>query len=346
MKKIFYKDLYNFSKIILNKVNLDDFSNEAVSEGICLASLRGVDSHGIKLLPHYVRCALNGQKNPKPNFKFNKKFPAFGLLDADNAFGLAAGFKAIDLCIEICQQMGVGVVSVNNSSHPGAMASITLKASKKGFIGIGLTNANSLLISYNGNRSFFGTNPISMTAPRVEEDPYCLDMATSIIPWNKLMNLQRYNKNIDENVAADKDGNMTINSNEASFLYPVGGYKGYGLASMVEILCSILGGMPFGRNIVGMFNDKLDKPRHISQFYIVLRTDIFGSEDDFKIHLQNLTDQVRNEPSKENKKVLLPNDPEIEISKKRAKNGIPLDEHLYNELLELSDKYNVKLVII
>ena len=101
---ISYTDLIFFHQKILTSVGLDSFSKKAVTSGLCETSLRGVDSHGIRLLPHYVKSALSGRKNPKPNFQFNKKFSALGILDADYAFGHAAGMKAIDHCIEMADE--------------------------------------------------------------------------------------------------------------------------------------------------------------------------------------------------------------------------------------------------
>ncbi|SVC71360.1 uncharacterized protein METZ01_LOCUS324214, partial [marine metagenome] len=179
--------MVHFHREILTKIGLDQETMEAVTLGLCETSLRGVDSHGIRLLPHYVRSALSGRKNPKPNYTFTRKFPTIGLLDADNTFGHAAGMKAIDYCIEVAEEFGIGVVGVCNSSHPGAMASFALKAARQGYIAFAFTHADALTLSHNGKRPYFGTNPVCVAVPREEEEPYCLDMATSMISWNKLL---------------------------------------------------------------------------------------------------------------------------------------------------------------
>ena len=194
MKKIKYNNLLNFTYSIFKKVKLNEFSAKAVSLGICEASLRGVDSHGIKLFPHYVKSSTLGRKNSNPKFKFYKKFESAYLLDANNAFGLAAGAKAIDKGIEIAQKRDL-YDWCKNSSHPGALASIRLRAAKKGFIAFAFTHADSLQLTYGGKDSFFGTNPICFVAPRYKQEPFCLDMATTQISWNKLLNYKRLKKN-------------------------------------------------------------------------------------------------------------------------------------------------------
>ena len=104
MIRINYNRLLNFTYKIFKKVKLNEFSAKTVSQGICEASLRGVDSHGIKLFPHYVQSGVLGRKNPNPKFKFYKKFESAYLLDANDGFGLAAGAKAIDKGIQVAKK--------------------------------------------------------------------------------------------------------------------------------------------------------------------------------------------------------------------------------------------------
>lgn len=336
----------NFVKKVLARANLDKFSINSVATGLCETSLRGVESHGVRLLPHYVRSAILGRKNPRPNFKFKKTFPALGVLDADNGFGHAAGIKAIDHCIKLAKSYGIGVVAVKNSSHPGAMATMALKAARKGFISFAFTHADSLLLSHNGVRPYFGTNPICIAVPRTEKEPYCLDMATSMISWNKLLGFREKGKILSNNLAANKKGVHTKNPNLAQSLVGAGNYKGYGLASAVEILCGIYTGMVFGRSIQPMYKAPLNKPRKLGQFYIVLRTDGCINKSVFLKRMQNLSKQVRSEPKKSKENVMLPNDPEIKKMKLQLKKGIELSEDVYKNLLNLSKKYSIKLNIV
>ena len=129
-----YQDLIKKTNLLLRKNGADIFSADSVSIGLAETSLRGVDSHGIRLLPHYLNALKNGRVNGNPNFKIVNKFPAFVSLDADNAFGHAAGFKSIDIGIELAKEYGISAISVLNSSHPGAMASFSLKAARAGFL--------------------------------------------------------------------------------------------------------------------------------------------------------------------------------------------------------------------
>ena len=142
MKKIEYNELLKFTKKVLYKSGLDKFSLKAVTAGLCEASLRGVDSHGVRLLKHYSISAIKGRKNINPKMKFNKKFPALGVLDANDAFGHAAGFKAIDEGCKIANKYGIAAIIVNNSSHSGSMASMALKGARKGFFVFAFSHAD------------------------------------------------------------------------------------------------------------------------------------------------------------------------------------------------------------
>jgi len=342
-KLISYQDLSEFVKGILIKVGLDEQSLEAVTTGLCETSLRGVDSHGVRLLPHYVNSAINGRKNPKPNYKFQQNLPTIGHLNADDAFGHAAGMKAIDYCIGMAEKFGTGIVSVSDSSHPGAMASMALKAARRGFMAFGFTHADSLIMSHNGVRPYFGTNPICFACPRLESEPYCLDMATSIAPWNRVLVHRNLDIDLPEGIAYDSDGQHTINAKEAASLFPSGAHKGFGLASMIEVLCGIYSGMDFGRNIPSMYGTPIEKPRKLGQFYMVMRVDGAINENQFLKTMQNFTDDLRDEPSKNNESVMLPGDKEILESKVRLQNGIPLDASTVELFKNLAAKYDVTL---
>ena len=343
MIKIEHEALRSFVVREQKKCDLDDFSTLSVSRGLIETSLRGVDSHGIRLLPHYAHSALKGRKNPRPNFEVTRKFPATILLDADNAFGHAAGFKAVSIGVEAANTFGMCSVTVKNSSHPGAMASFALEAARQDVVCFAFTHADSLILSKNGNRSFFGTNPICMAAPRVEDEPYCLDMATSVVPWNKILLAKDRGENLPAGVAADLKGNITADPNIASSLLPVGDYKGFALASMVEVLCSCFSGIGYARHIPAMYNAPINEPRGLGQFFMFMRADAISDNGQFQLHLQNLTDELRAEPPIDQLEVMAPGVPEIKTQKIRMRDGRPIDAKTLESLRELSNQFGLKL---
>ena len=345
MKKLSYNQAHSICLKLFKKIGANHYTSKSVADGLSYASLRGIDSHGLRLLPHYIKSGLSKRKNLKPNMKINNKFPSLLSIDADHAYGHTAGFKAIEKGSKIAKKFGICAVSVYNSSHPGAMGSIVTKASENNLIGIGFTNADSLVLSHNGVKPFFGTNPLCISFPRKnKKEPFCLDMSTSKITWNKLNMLKRKNRHLPKNYAANSFGLSTIYPNKANSLFPIGDYKGYGLGATVEVFCSILSGMPFGVHLLPMFTSDISKKRFISQFYIILRTDFVISNKQFINSIEKMTLEVnKSKSSKKNKKVLLPNQPEINIMRHRLKNGIPIESSLVKEINNLINENNLSI---
>ena len=318
--RISYEDLVEKIYNLLVDLGCSDFVSRSVSIGLSETSLRGVDSHGIRLLPHYVRSLNSGRLNGNPHFKLSDKYSSFIAIDADNSFGHAAGFYAIDQACLRASQTGVCVASVFNSSHPGAMASYVYRAAENGFAAFAFTHADSLIQSHLGNTKFFGTNPICFGAPRRNEPPFCVDMAPSYIPWNKILNCIENNQQLDGKYAVTADGLPTNNPCDAVGLLPIAGHKGFALAAMVEVLCSCFTGMNFGPNLPTMYGSPLSQPRHLGQFYIVFKVDGGCDESSYYQSIHDLGDSLRN--SSPGMDVMMPNDPQIRESLKRSREGI------------------------
>lgn len=127
------------------------------SEGLVQASVRGVDSHGVRLLPHYLKAVKAGRLNPEPAYRFESSGPGVGRLDGDHTFGHAAGAEGMRHAMELAHDAGMGTVAVYNSSHFGAAAYFALMAADEAMIGFSFTHADSLLLSYGGRRTFVPT---------------------------------------------------------------------------------------------------------------------------------------------------------------------------------------------
>jgi len=228
-------------------------------------------------------------------------------------------------------------VAVYNSSHFGAAAYYALLAAQQGLIGLSFTHADALTLSYNGTRPYFGTNPICLAAPCDGEEPFCFDMAPTQITWNRVMQHREQNKEIPLGLVADAQGLPTTDPHLATSLIPIGLYKGYGIAMMVEILCSLLTGMPFGRHISKMFAPPIDQKRYLGQFFIAMQIEGFVAATEFKQRLAEMMAEVRAEPIADPAQpVLVPGDPEKQKAKGRAQTGIPLTDTQWQEFQTLA----------
>jgi ureidoglycolate dehydrogenase (NAD+) len=327
-------------------ISQDVHENSAyhVCEALIQTSLRGVDSHGINLFPHYCRVAATSRININPTFKILKQGPSSAVFDAVHAFGHHACAEATSLAIKHSKQTGTGAVAIKNSSHFAAAAYYALMAAENDCIGFAFTNADSLVKAHGSVTSYFGTNPMCMTAPMEGESPFCLDMATSAIAWNKVRNYRRTNTALAPNIVFDADGNTVTDPHQARSVAPTGGYKGFGLGMMVEILCSMLAGGPFARELVPMYQN-LESKRNISHFVFVLDISAFTEVAHFKQMLANMAAQIRSLPAESpDTPVMIPGDPEKRAFAIRSQYGIPIDTSKFDEFLEISVKFKEALL--
>ena len=336
--------LISFMMNVLLKANVRSDIARFVTEGLVQTSLRGVDSHGIRLLPHYLNGVKGGRINPNPNYTFTRTAPSTGLFDADHTFGHAAGMEAAKRAIELATEAGTGHIAIYNSTHFGAAAYYALEIAKHDMIGMIFTNTDALVKTYAGKRPFLGNNPICFAAPCEDEEPFCLDMATSVVTFNKIRQLREEKKPAPPGVGANKEGAETTDPNEITMLLPVGGYKGYGLSMVVEILCGLFTGMPYGPHIPKMFEAPMNQKRFLGQFVIAMKIDCFQNKEVFKERLSAMMKELRNEPALDrNIPVQVAGDPEKKNYEERIKKGIPLKPSEYEAFQKMSKEYDIDL---
>ena len=327
--------------VLINAGVKEDVATDT-AEGLVLASMRGVDSHGIRLLPHYIKELEAGRINAEPEFSFDRKAPAVGQFDANHTYGIAAGIRAMDHAIELAGDAGVGHVSVRNSTHNGMMAYFGLEAASEGMIGIATTHTSANTRPPNGIRPFFGSNPICVAAPMADEDPFCYDAATSAITFNEVRKQQDAGGQLPRDVAADEHGRPTRDPKEAVQLLPLGGYKGFGLSMLVDIFNGLLSAMPVGREVSEMYGENVSNRRNLGHYYAAFSIDAFVEVEEFERRLQQLADDVRNEPRRnEETPNYVPGDPEKEAKNERKQRGIPVPEHELEQFDTLANKYDV-----
>lgn len=332
-----------FARDSFVSAGVDEKVANATAEGLWMASIRGVDSHGIRLLPHYLDELEGGRINPQPDFEFERTAPAVGRFDVDHTYGIAAGRRAMDQAIELAEESGAGHVSVRNSSHCGSMAYFGLMAAEAGMIGYATTHGTANTQTPGSNRSFFGNNPICVTAPMRDEGPFCFDAAVTPITFNKVKQHRDTGALLPPGTAADGNGNETRDPHEATQLQYIGGYKGFGLAMVGDIVNGLLSGMPVGRDVSSMFDDPLSERRHLGHYFSAIRIDAFVDLEEFERRLQTLADDVRAEPRvDEDVPIQVPGDPEKAAAAERTENGIPVPEHDLERFDAIADTLGIR----
>ena len=315
-----------------------------VTAALIETSLRGVDSHGINLFPHYCRAVDSGRINKQPRLNMVRKTVSAGVLDADHGFGHRAGHAAMDIAVEMAGETGIGAVAVRNSSHFAAAGYYGMMAARCGHIGLAFTNADALVKAHGSPISFFGTNPICIAAPMADEAPFCLDMATSQISWNKILGYRRSGQPLEPNWAFNEYGGSTESADAARSLAPAGQYKGFGLGMAIEILCGLLTGGPVARELIAMY-ENLPERRHISHFFIALNIESFVSITEFCSRLSAMAKEIRSLPALDaDHPPQIPGDPEKNAMARRLKAGIPMDSVKFDEFLKVSPNFSQALL--
>ncbi|HYG84941.1 MAG TPA: Ldh family oxidoreductase [Azospirillum sp.] len=337
-------DLEAFIEGLIRAAGASPSGAGAVARAVVDASARGVDTHGVRLVPHYVRSLEAGQVNPTPDMRFTRQAPAVGHLDADNGFGHEASYRAIDEGIAMAAETGIAAVAVGRSSHHGATGCYTLAAARRGYAAIGMTHSDAIVVPHDGVRAFHGTNPISFAVPVEGEAPMLLDMATSSIPWNRVLLRRAAGTPLPPNVAVDDQGSMTTDADRAIALLPLGGvdhgYKGAGLATMVDLLCSAFTGMAHGAALPQFGGPDLSQKVSLGHFFIVLRPEIFLPLAAFNAGIARFLADLRAQPAKPGARVMAPGDPEREAQAERRANGVPVDATTWIDLRTLATRYS------
>jgi len=332
--------LTDFCRDVLVSVDVPAADAEVTAEVIMQAERFGVSSHGLVRLPHYVSRILQGSIKPHPQVQVVKQGNGTALVDGDNGLGHVVSHFAMKKAIELGRQ-GPSFVGVRRSSHFGIAGYYALMAAKEGMIGFSFTHTDVILAPYGGREPRLGSNPFAVAIPCDGPHPILLDISTSVVAWGKIIVARERGEPINPEWAIDSEGNPTNNPNEARILMPFGGHKGYGLALLVEVLCSVLTGSPYGRHVPVMYGD-LTVPRNLGHLFGTLRADSFVDLDEFKTRAKNLADDMRQtKPAPGFNEVLVPGDIEFRTQAKKDREGVELDASLVDPLKKLGDKVGV-----
>ncbi len=294
------------------------------------ANLRGVDSHGVLRMEHYVRKLKHRGINPDPHLKVTNSGLATATVDGDDGLGHVVAKQAMSVAINLARRNGVGVVSAVNSSHCGALSYFVEMAAREGMIGIAMTNTDKMVVPFGGSSAYFGTNPIAFGFPAGNRPPILLDMATSSVAYGKVLEAIHLGKSIPSDWAVDSTGHPTTDPQQVAALLPFGGPKGYGLGLVVDIFAGILTGSSFGPYVGKMYGDDPGERRKLGHFVCAIDVSRSTSRDSFERDMERMMDDLHDMPPAPGfNQVMLPGEPEALREKQRREQGIPISEELY-----------------
>jgi ureidoglycolate dehydrogenase (NAD+) len=326
----------------LERVGVGAADAQTVAQALVQTSLWGIDSHGIARLGHYLARIRAGSIAPVPALRITATGPCTAQMDGGHGLGIVVCTAAMKHATALARESGVGIVGIGESTHCGAIGLYTRQAAVSGLIGIAFTHADSIVAPAGGTQKLLGTNPLSIAFPNAEGEPICLDMATSSIPWNRVMNARREDQSLPAGVAVDSGGTPTTDPQRAAALLPLGGteygHKGYALALMIDLLCGPLNGMPAADRIPPMFTD-LGARRHLGSLVMALDPMRFAGGPTLAASVHELIATLRRQPGD----VMYPGEPEVRREAVRAREGVPIEPGLWAEFSDWSARLGVAL---
>jgi LDH2 family malate/lactate/ureidoglycolate dehydrogenase len=335
-------ELLRFSSQIFQAVGVPVEHADTVAGNLVQGEMHGLASHGVsRLLEVYAERFAGGGINPRPEVSVVHQDRGCALVDGDNGPGAVVGTAAMTLAIDLARQHGSGWVAVRNSSHYGAAFIFARMAVAQGMIGFSSTNTVVQVAPYGGREKLLGTNPICIAVPGGERGPIILDMATSQTARGKVQVAAIDGKPIPLGWAVDKQDQPTTDPNQAWRLLPLGGYKGYGLALMMEILSAVISGAMVGRQVGEMFNHPATH-QGIGHFFGAIDLAGFGSLEAFRERMDALIDYIKGcELEAGSTEVLLPGELEARAAAASRRDGITLSEDVFAIMERLSAQYGV-----
>ena len=333
-----------FSSKALQKVGVPKNDADITAKILIDTDLRGIESHGIAHLGIYIYFIKKGLIKSKPVFSIKSHSPSTAVMDDNSSLGFIAGYYAMKEAIKKAKKTGCGFVSVRNSTHFGAASPYAMMALEHNMIGISMSAGGRLMMAPGSSSRAGGLNPLGIAIPSGRKHPFVLDMSTSVIANSKIEIAKRQGKSsIPEGYVIDDKGNAVTDlskikpedSKWKGGLLPLGGkpetgsYKGFGLALVIDILCTLLSGAPINSES--------------NHFFGAMLIDGFRKSSEFMDQMDRLIDSIETLPTISGvKKVYVPGGHAMEKFLDRTTNGIPLDKEVIRSLKDLSRDLKIK----
>ena len=313
---------------------------------------RGIESHGVnRFKPIYLDRIKAGIQNPVTNFEVVKETKTTAVVDGHDGMGQVIGVKSMNMAIEKAKEYGMGMVVARNSTHYGIAGYYATMASQAGCIGITGTNARPSIAPTFGVENMLGTNPLTFGMPTDEEFPFVLDCATTITQRGRIEYYSRIGKTTPSGMVIGRDGQPQTDSDQIlsdlntgkAALAPLGGigeelagYKGYGYATVVEILSAALQQGNFLRALTGIGEKGEKVPFHLGHFFIAIDTEAFMGLDAFKKTCGDILRDLRSSvkaPGED--RIYTAGEKEYLVWQERRNSGVPINDAVQKELIKI-----------
>ncbi len=317
---------------------------QQMTSGLLETSLKGIDTHGLRLLPLYIRELREGRAVVNPEMKIDKKTVSMASMDAGGALGIVAGYKAVQTCIDMSRESGFGLISVSNSNHFGAASVYGDQVAQAGMIGMVSSNAAPRVVPFNGLEKLFGTDPWCFTSPISKTDVFSLDMATSQVAYAKVKEKLRKQEALPAGWCKGVANIAPTHFSEVAGLLPLGGHKGQGLSMMVQILSGLLANSLLDHELQHLDEEPFNQSRNISHFMLAIDIQRFLELDTFHARMQEWIATIKGSQKAGSETIKIAGEVEQETRKKRLKSGIPFTDVEWRDITALFDTTDTELV--
>lgn len=347
--------MHQFMVDVFTGLNVPPEDAKICADILCEADRLGIDSHGIgRLKPIYYDRIKGGIQHPVTQFEILREGPATAVVDGHDGMGHVIGHRCMQMAIDKAKTYGMGMVAARNSTHYGIAGYYCLMGASNGMIGISGTNARPSIAPTFGVENMLGTNPLSFGIPTDEPFPFLLDCATSVSQRGKIEVYERLNKDIPAGWVIDREGKdrtdtaqilLDLVSGDAA-LTPLGGigedhagYKGYGYATVVEILSAALQGGAFLKALSGYDAAGKKQPYHLGHFFIAVNIESFIDLAEFRKTTGDILRALRSsEKAPGAQRIYTAGEKEYEIMVDRKDKGVPVNLPLQKDMITMRNE--------
>ena len=320
---------------IFKKHNLSNSHSRICADYLLKAELINAHSHGLARLKMYCDRLKKGLINSKPKIKIKKISSSISHINADNSIGFVAADIGIKVAIKNAKKTGIGLVAIKKSGHYGLSSFYAEQAVKKNLIVFCFTNAPPALAPHGAKKSLFGTNPICFGAP-TGNTPFIFDSSASMINRGKIRRAEKLGLKIPFGVALNKKGKITTDAKQAlqGTQLPIAGFKGSGLAWMVDILSGVLTGSSHGGKTKDPFDD-FSGPQNMGHLFITINPNVFPGNNFLKEMKKNIKLVKKLPKAKGFSSIIYPGERKNKIYKKNINKDISIPSKILKEMEDL-----------
>lgn len=336
-RRIGDEQLHAFCRSAFARAGMEEGDAATAATVLVQTSLRGIDTHGVALLPGYVRRLMAGQVTPRPVQRWMVGGPAAAVLDAGNGLGVVAAYRAMERAVELARQSGIALVGVRRSTHFGAGAFYAMMGLEHDMIGIAGSNGPRVMAPHGGARAAMHNTPLAAAVPTLEEPPIVMDFAMSVVAFRRIVQAAEEGRPIPLGWAVDPQGKPTEDARAGrdGALLPLG-HKGYALGILIDVLSGVLTGAGFADRIPPE-NASDAPPQDTGHFCMAIHVGAFMPPEEFRRRADDLVRRLRAVPSQDpSAPVRVPGDRGARVQQERTREGIPVPDALYTRLSGLA----------